>query len=305
MILHILNGDSTDQIMQQLDIPGKRAVWREVMCEGPVSGDMQEAAFWESRADFIAGLADTDREEYFRKTGSELDKIRQAAEFEEVVLWFEYDLFCQINLLTALHFLQHLPDPARKISLICVGDWPGKQYRQTLGEIEPEVYYELFASRQLLSAEALSFADWAWQLYRSPNAELLNDAANFQHPDFPYLAEAINLHRQRFPSASNGLNVIEFHTLQQIQSGIQTERALVGANLRTFRDAGFGDLQHVAYLRHLSPLFTIEEERMYLNEYGSNVLRGAAHFFTPVSHIGGAPSTAYAWDGEEILAVQL
>ena len=103
--LHILNGDSTVEIFDKTTILGDIVVWREMLCEGVIQNEIGSDAFWKSRYDFFESEFNVNKLEYFDKTIKELIKLEELSNYKEVVLWFEYDLFCQINLIAACSYL--------------------------------------------------------------------------------------------------------------------------------------------------------------------------------------------------------
>src|SRR5688572_29658422 len=101
-ILHILNGDATQQTFSAAGIPGDRLVWREVLSEGPVVDDIPEEEFWKRRADYLFKAYNEHQDKYTEDMNATLHRIDSVNEYGEVVLWFEYDLVCQVNLMYLL-----------------------------------------------------------------------------------------------------------------------------------------------------------------------------------------------------------
>ena len=73
-----------------------------------------------------------------RETGRQetLDRYRG---YEEVVFWFEHDLFDQLLLLRHLHWLSEIDRGSTRFWLICGDDY--------LGNLTPERLRELFPAR--------------------------------------------------------------------------------------------------------------------------------------------------------------
>ncbi len=279
--LHILNGDATVPEFRKSGIAGEIVVWREALCDGPVSNSIRHDSFWDKRASFIQkGLGG---ENYADKMLAELDKLRDLSGFDEVVLWFEYDLFCQINMLACLSFIDH-----REISLVCLGDELDGQLRG-LGEISSIDFITLFKNRSSLSKEDITYARSAWQAYTDPSPEKLRSlspSATFKH-----LKPAIEAHLSRLPQ-KNGLNNLEEKMLKLIKEGIDNERKLVGTMLRDQGYFGLGDMQYLHYLDQLRPL--LKEDTFELNESGDRILQGLAIFPQPIQYIGGVFRPDYA-----------
>ena len=93
MVFNILNGDSLAYSFADTKIEGDIIVVREALIDGNLSGDSLHD-FWQSRAKYM-GLPAT---EYHNKVVTEFEKIMSAPDKSEFNLWFEYDLFCQVNM---------------------------------------------------------------------------------------------------------------------------------------------------------------------------------------------------------------
>src|SRR6185295_8402606 len=98
---------------------------------------------------------------------AEEQTLQSYTEHEEVVLWFEYDLFCQVNLLYLLDWFSRASLDQTKLSLINVGTFPGKENFRGLGELSPDELMSLFPGREVLTATVLELGARAWQAYCS------------------------------------------------------------------------------------------------------------------------------------------
>lgn len=272
--LHILNGDATIPEFRKSGIKGDLVIWREALCDGPVSDPIRENLFWEKRATYIQeGLGG---ENYADKMLTELDKLRDLSSYNEVVLWFEYDLFCQVNMLACLSFIDH-----EQVSLICLGNELDGQLRG-LGEISAGHFQMLFKGRSFLSKEDISYARAAWQAYVHPTPEKLRTLT--PSSTFKHLKPAIEAHLTRLPQ-KNGLNDLEVKMLDGIREGVNDERMLVGTMLRKQGYFGLGDMQYFYYLNQIRPL--LHEDKLEVNESGQRIIQGLAVFPQPNQYIGG------------------
>jgi len=273
--LHVLNGDATARQFQEAKIAGDHLVWREVMVEGPVTEDVKTEAFWAARRQFLEekyGAPDWQYDRFMEQ----LAILDNASGYSEVVLWFEYDLFCQINLLAALAYVTH-----PNISLVCLGDQIDGRLRG-LGEIDAEYFPALFRDRQPLTSEDLSYAAEVWGAYTSPDPEHLKTFRQ-EHSTFSYLDRALQSHFSRFPGR-NGINAIEYDMLEIVREGITNERQLIGKMLRNDTWIGLGDLQYIRIRRSLQNLIA---DDLTLTEKGEEVMDHRAQFEQPAEFIGG------------------
>ena len=83
--------------------------------------------------------------------------FRRAGEHDEIVLWFEHDLYDQLQLIQVLDGLAALRGPP--ISLVCEAEY--------LGNMAPERAAELFGLRNPLTRRHFQEAQAAWAAFRS------------------------------------------------------------------------------------------------------------------------------------------
>lgn len=299
--VHILNGDSIKDIFAEQGIAGDLIIWREALSEGPTTTDVGSERFFQARSQFFASQYQIPEAEFIQKAKAEFRKLDSLSQYEEVVLWFEYDLFCQINMLAACSYLyQQLPQLAH-ISLVCLGEHPSSEGLIALGEIDPSYYPELFTHRVALTQEDLRYAHAIWEAYNAAShlelAQLVQDPPSV----FPYLKEAIHAHFKRFPHANSGLNEIETDILSLAEEGVANTRKLVGSMLKKDRLYGAGDMSYFAYLSRLQD-FIASEQPTSITEGAQAILqgteKGTLHQHFPLT-FGGSRTDEYVWSAEK------
>ena len=296
--LHILNGESTLYQMQQANgIEGQKVVWPDVLTEGPVHPQVGSQAYHKLRKGFLVSEYQTTANTYNQKAAPFFDALNRSQSFHEVVLWFEYDLFCQVNMLAVLAAL-HQRGYSHQVSLICIGHVPGHARLVGLGEVNPNLYSSFYANRTQLSPAPVAQAAHLWQLYCQPNAVAFVQAAQQAAPVFKYLPAAIAAHIQRFPSQLNGLNEIEQYIVGMVHSQPRSQKQIVRALLLRADYYGFGDLQYFNLLEQLNDLFTVQDNTYTLNQTGLAVHHCQTNYLTintqPVL-LGGATHFNFRW----------
>ena len=103
MVYNILNGDSLAYSFPDAKIEGNIIVIREGLIDGTLSGDNLHD-FWQSRAKYLE-ITET---EYNDSVVNEFEKIINAPAHSTFNLWFEYDLFCQVNMWFVLSIINSL-----------------------------------------------------------------------------------------------------------------------------------------------------------------------------------------------------
>ncbi|MBK9766180.1 MAG: DUF1835 domain-containing protein [Chloracidobacterium sp.] len=104
MIYHVLPGDSLVEEFRKSEIDGDVIVCRECMIVGDVSGETLDELF-EHRSHFLLIEYGTDEIDYHEQVADELSRLVDLPDGTIVNLWFEYELFCQVNLWFCLYLL--------------------------------------------------------------------------------------------------------------------------------------------------------------------------------------------------------
>jgi hypothetical protein len=242
-MLHLLNGDATAAVFPA-SLPGDRAVWRDIMVEGPAVDDAR------ARARVLAPRLGIEVEDYEQQWRDSRATLETAAGHDEVVLWFEQDLFCAVNL---WFVLARLPSTAR-VSLVfpaLTGSFRG------LGTLTAGDFPALYAERTPLSVTARADGVALWTAYAAAEPTAMTRLS----ARLPFASDAARLHLGRFPSADDGLDEIEAATLGTLLSGARTFTELFVAVMHAppRHRHGMGDVQYAAALRDLQPLVAISD----------------------------------------------
>ena len=164
--LHVSNGDATD--LPGTGIAPRVLFWRDVLHEGPVPPVGPEELRRIRAAFLIEAMAD-DRGEATAMF-AERDRTLGANRDGEYVLWFEADLYDQLQIIQILARLADLGVPAQRITLICIGEHPGIARFGGLGQLTAEQLRELPATNACarVTPAALHLATRAWAAFRAP-----------------------------------------------------------------------------------------------------------------------------------------
>src|SRR5712671_7011130 len=96
-MLHVANGDHALSVLREAGLPGEVIAWSDVLDQGPVQGEPGTAQFREPRALWLAENGAGNPDEVRSQLEAWDAGLRRDA--DEVVLWFEADLTCQLALL--------------------------------------------------------------------------------------------------------------------------------------------------------------------------------------------------------------
>ena len=297
--LHITNGNVLTDYLQELHYEGHFLTWQEMLCEGPTIEEIDSKAFFELIKDFLSEFYDIEiDDEEFHK---ELDILNHTHQFEKIILWFEYDLFCHINLIAVINLLRE-----KKIDLplylVCSGRVKGEKDFKGLAELTPEQLHYHYETKIKLSKNDVDLMCSLWQIYCSQDHNLFKPFI-VQNSSFPYLSNCLKAHLQRFPDSITGLSTLEFHALQIISTQkIKSKRHLLGYLLNFQGFYGFGDLQIIKMIDVLSVFYTETEQQIVLNIKGEAALK-QQHDFSPEMttsmQFGGAKKMDFRFDKVE------
>jgi hypothetical protein len=221
--LHVTNGDATVPGLRGAGLGGTIIAWRDVLHEGPVP-DVRDDVLRGIRAEFLAGEGGAD--------------IGTAAEFAQrdhtltahrggpYVLWFEADLYDQLQLIQILAKLLELDVSAAQITLICIGEYRGIAHFGGLGELAPEQLAGLPATAATtMTGAGMEHATRAWTALRAPEPLALGSIARTPSPELRFLGEAFDRLSREYPSTRDGLSLTERRILAAIAEGAQTAGA--------------------------------------------------------------------------------
>jgi RNA polymerase sigma factor (sigma-70 family) len=291
--LHVLNGDSTRELLERSSVPGTFAVWADVLHDGPVPPieDDPDGVRWrEVRARFIAGRGWGSYEEVLASLGRWDAALARHAAYDEVVIWCEHDLFDQLLLIRHLAWFAERTLGDTTLSLICIGEWPGRPHFKGLGELAPDDLASLLGTRQRVTQRQLALGRRAWRAYTAPDPRAIERFLAEEEVDaaLPFLAGALRRHLEEFPAVHDGLARTDRQLLQLIAGGTTRLGDLFPAIHRLERQFFIGDSSFLVRLRRLAdgprPLARVQEggEQWWrtgsvtLTDDGRDVLAGRA-----------------------------
>ena len=277
--LHITNGDALTTYLNELDISGDKLTWQEMLCEGPTLLNLDSDAFFNTRATFFNTHYDIDLDVSAFK--NEVNKLNHPEKYSKIILWFEYDLFCHINMVAVISLLKHkkinLP-----IYLVCSGRIKGTKNLKGLSELSPEQLISHYKKKVILSDSDIDLALTVWGIYCGKDHNLLKPFI-VKSSSFKYLSNCLKAHLERFPGHKSGLNILERNILEIVRdNSINSKHHLLGYALNYQGYYGFGDLQIQRIIEKLSLFFIDENNKLILNRKGHEAILEQHNFSTEI-----------------------
>ncbi len=190
---HILNGDALrGHFPKQID--GKVLIMRECLVDGDVKSTDLEDLF-RIRTNFInTNYGECSESGYRQKCVSEFDEMQNIPKGSEINLWFEDDLFCQVN----LWFVISLLNSSNTDCLInLVRPISGHEYSFcSMTEVE---LLEAYSKKKEISPENIGKFCKLWEFYQNDNREEMIQMAKELNQTFPFIMPACQAHVDRSP----------------------------------------------------------------------------------------------------------
>lgn len=243
--VHILNGDALKEFFPK-NMDGEIIVARECLMAGNVEGE-DLAEFFKNRARFIAENYAVSENYYFENTATEFYKIETIPEDSEINLWFEDDLFCQVNMWFVISLIINNYENQ---PVYLVRPKKGSEYsfgNMTSEELALEFHHKI----KIEYDELMEFGN-LWKFYKKAGWVELQKTAEKLYNRFPFLQSAVNAQLERLPK--NGRPGRPQQTLAKIIQELKTTEFEPVFKEFCKREAiyGFGDLQVKQMLGKLS-----------------------------------------------------
>ncbi len=325
-MLHVRNGDAAGDRLRASGLSGLVVAWQDVLHEGPVPEGLAPEELREVRSLFIADqgwapfeavLADFERRDR---------ALASFPDHDEVVLWFEHDLYDQLQLIQILDRFAEWDLDRTRLSLVSIDAFPGVEPFHGLGQLRPDQIASLLPARRAVTPAQLSLARRAWAAFRSPDPRKLAALAVVPSPGLPFLPAALRHHLEQFPAAArDGLSRTERQVLEAIDAGAETPVAVFLADQAREPAPFMGDATLWTYLRGLNegahPLVVLSaptanptttefrQQKVWLTDRGRDVLDGHDDRLRPDGNdrwLGGVhlrgPDAAWRWGRERLIA---
>jgi hypothetical protein len=215
--LIVTNGDSAADLLRAAGLQGTILPWRDILHEGPITQLDLDASSRE-RTPFLAARFRIDAAD-IASTFAERDAIMHGhASFDDIELWFEHDLYDQLQLVQALAFLASVRR-VDGVRLVQADDFLGTQRADTILRFADH-------ARDVTTAD-LDLAGAVWSDLTAPTPEFVAGRSEMPSGALPFLRGALTRFLEELPAPEDGLGRTEGAILR----GIRDEEAVTPARL--------------------------------------------------------------------------
>jgi len=217
--LHVTNGDSIVPEIEAVAPDDPVLPWRDILHEGPVPGGIDDALLRSERAAFVARHGWGDGVVMLELFERRDEKLLRAAGERDIWLWFEDDLYDQLQLLQILDMLARSVPAGATQQLLDVA-------RTAEREVQAE---------HTVDDDARAAARRAWAAFRSTDPRKWT---TIDPPELPHVGPAMLRLAQELPWTRDGLSRTERTALAAVADGadnpLEMFRALQAAEERPF-----------------------------------------------------------------------
>ena len=220
MKLHITNGDCAGEMLKSSSsIEGDVLCWRDLLHDGPVQA-LPYGEYVAKRVEYLSTLL---REGKYVEPIStqkiELDFIERdqilssLSAYDEIVLWFEHDLYDQLQLLEVCQRLCEKQKPLPDISLVSIDSHFEVPFFHGFGNLTIPMMERLFLQRKMLSQAQLQLGCELWDSFVAESPERLASFARDKIAGWPFMAQALSRFCSEFPDVNTGLTLTQTYLL--------------------------------------------------------------------------------------------
>ena len=231
--------------MRAAGIAGEILPWRDVLHDGPVPSGLAPAELAAVRAVFIAESGWDYFAHVLRSFRDRDQTLEQLAAYGEVVLWFEHDLYDQLQLIQALDRIASSAGRPARLSMTVEADF--------LSMMAPDRLRGLYDARRPVTDAELGAASRAWAAFREPDPTALAGLTAADLAALPFLHSAIGRMLEEYPAPGSGLSRTDEQILSAVAAGAASPGLAFSACQAREAAAFMGD---ASFWRHVHSLLT-------------------------------------------------
>lgn len=249
--LIVTNGDSAAANIRSGGVSGRVLEWRDVLHDGPVPGLESLELVSDVRADYLAAVFGLDFADVRGDFAARDGLITAHIAYSDVELWFEHDLFDQLQLVQLLAFFAREPE---RVGLKLM------QADTYLGALSHEAAAALAPGAVPVTTVQLEAGRATWAAVTADTPEGIAALAEAPVPDLPFLAPSLRRWLEELPAPASGLSLTQERALQALAEGPMIVGRLFGAVTEQDEAKFLGDMSFFLRLDEMAfgpePLLT-------------------------------------------------
>ncbi|HEY1940040.1 MAG TPA: DUF1835 domain-containing protein [Candidatus Angelobacter sp.] len=246
LMLHITNGESVTGTFRQVRFPGTYLAWNDVLHDGPVPQTETLNDLSEIRAQALVSFGGGDYEKLRAAFTARDQTLANFRKHQDVVLWFEHDLYDQLQILQLLDWFEQQDLEGINLDLVQIDSYPGVRPFHGLGQLSGPQLARLFPMRKRVTQTQRTIATEAWAAFRASDPTALLKFTRQNFTEMPFLAAALLRFLEEYPWTTDGLSRTERQILQAAAAGKRRKQEIYMESSKQ-EDVPWGDSS--VYLR--------------------------------------------------------
>ena len=296
-VLNIINSEACINIMKKSNIEGEFLPWQDFLHEGSVPSGLTLEELSIIRAKFISEYKVGDFSEIYKRLKDRNNRLKAYKRYKKIVLWFEHDLYDQLQLLQLLDWFATKELKDIQLSLIYSNNY--------LGESTPKQIKKMLHYAIDVNSNHLKLAKEAWSTFRESTPKSWSKLLKKPTSILPFLQPTIVRMLEEFPSTKTGLSRTEYQALLVISKGIDNAQDIFEESQNLEKRKFMGNIIFWKILNNFENYNLIERDinnRLTITSLGRELLNGKRFWFDimPLDrYIGGCHLTLenlWCWD---------
>lgn len=295
--LHIVSGTTVINVMQQTKLTGDFLAWQDFLHEGPIPKKFSLQQLSKIRAYFLSENKYTTLNNALKTFEKRNTTLENHHDYKEVILWFEQDLYDQLQLLQILNWFEANLSKHTKVKLSLTDKYFAEYSFQELQE----------ASRQttFVTQKHFQLAKKAWNALSESTPLSWFKLLDEQTSELPFLKNTVIRLLEEYPNTINGLSRTEHQALLSISNAEATDKLTIFNESQKQEQQPF--LADIIFWKILK---SFEEHKLVvkndginlsITELGKDILIGKNNWLTiknPNHWIGGVnlKENLWCWD---------
>lgn len=218
-ILHIVNDNLTAQALIDAEIPGEILPWQDTLYEGPVINfeDINSLAI--ERAKYFAARGYGDYKTIENAYLARNEVLKSFSNYSRVILWFDYDLYGQLQLMQLVEWFGRQQTGPLEISSIQLDLVKSKSLsKPRISQMLAMDIQKLFNNCNEVTLQQTNICSKAWKQFTSKTPDGLLSFHPADLSTMPYLRDAIVRLVKEFPAKDTGLSRTEYLIIDAVRS---------------------------------------------------------------------------------------
>jgi len=289
--LHIVSGTIVTNVMKQANLSGDFLAWQDFLHEGPIPQNFSLQQLSKIRAHFLCEYNYVTLNKALQTFEHRNTVLENHQHYEEIILWFEQDLYDQLQLLQLLDWFETHLHKGVQLSLILTD--------RHFADYSFQEIQEATHNKHHIKEKHFKLAKKAWSALSDTTPLSWFALLNEETSSLPFLKNSVQRLLEEYPNTMNGLSRTEHQALLTISKGEKRQKQDIFLESQKQEQHPF--IADIIFWKILDEfekyqLITIKKnDDIYITNLGKDVLIGKKNWITikPIEHwIGGVHLSA-------------